>query len=91
MDSRRASETHARWIESLRSAHGRTTPPKIDGDEDSSLYQCLNCRYYVPLSGLLGRDWGVCSNSRSTHDRETVFEHFGCVSYNDYDRCNDRA
>jgi hypothetical protein len=40
--------------------------------------QCLHCRFYVPLSGSLGADWGACANPISEFDRSVMFEHDGC-------------
>jgi hypothetical protein len=40
-------------------------------------FQCDSCSSYVAFN----RDWGLCSNSRSRHYLETVFEHFTCPSY----------
>src|SRR5262249_21175432 len=36
------------------------------------------CRYYVPLEGKEGADWGVCANPRSTRAGLLTFEHQGC-------------
>jgi hypothetical protein len=40
--------------------------------------QCLHCRFFVPLSGQLGEDFGVCSNPDSGFDGKVMFEHDGC-------------
>lgn len=38
---------------------------------------CL-CPYYVPLSGDLGRDWGVILNPESLCFGSLIFEHDDC-------------
>jgi hypothetical protein len=37
--------------------------------------QCGGCRFFAKLDA----DWGRCTNPRSPHDREIVFEHFTCA------------
>lgn len=44
-------------------------------------FQCLHCRYYLPLDGRLGADWGACSSAASQYDRQVVFEHWTCPEY----------
>lgn len=36
------------------------------------------CRYYLPLEGSLGADWGVCRNKQSHRCGLLTFEHQGC-------------
>lgn len=50
-----------------------------------SIGQCLFCRYYIPLAGPLGEDWGVCSNAVSPFDAQLMFEHEGCDQYSPAD------
>lgn len=40
--------------------------------------QCGQCRYWLPLDGSWGFDWGVCSNPASDFDAQARFEHDGC-------------
>jgi len=40
--------------------------------------QCGGCRFWVALSGELGRDWGVCTRPGSVFDGRVRFEHDGC-------------
>lgn len=37
-----------------------------------------NCKWYHPLQGKLGEDWGVCVNPRSHRCGLLTFEHQGC-------------
>jgi len=39
------------------------------------------CRFYIPLPGNLGFDWGVCVNSRSHRVGLLTFEHQGCFEF----------
>jgi hypothetical protein len=40
--------------------------------------QCLACRYFVPLQGALGTDFGACANAKSPFFGRVMFEHDGC-------------
>jgi hypothetical protein len=48
-------------------------PSENWGDE-----QCELCLYYIPLLGILGSDYGVCTNVDSEFDGVLKFEHNGC-------------
>ena len=61
-------DIHARW-----SAH-RNRP---DWHPD----QCLFCRFYLPLDGPLGLDYGACANRASPFDGRVMFEHDGCEAF----------
>jgi hypothetical protein len=62
---------HPRWYEKL--------PLRENAAGDAQwTEQCGGCRYYIPLDGTIGEDWGACSNPLSLHDRTVVFEHYGC-------------
>jgi hypothetical protein len=37
-----------------------------------------DCRFYLPLDGVLGADWGVCSCEESPRAGLLTFEHQGC-------------
>jgi hypothetical protein len=39
------------------------------------------CRWFVPLEGQGGFDWGVCSCSKSPRAGLLTFEHMGCKEY----------
>ncbi len=49
--------------------------------EEWFMQQCLLCRYYVPLAGPLGDDFGVCSNEKTAFDGRVRFEHDGCDGF----------
>lgn len=64
---------HDRWAEDLF---------KDVSDEDRWRdNQCGGCRYYIPLEGNRGADWGACSGKESPYDRQVVFEHYGCDAF----------
>jgi hypothetical protein len=68
-----ADEIHDRWIAR------RLRPTVIEDQLDDWVEkQCGKCRFWFPLAGELGSDWGVCSNAGSSHDQRAVFEHDGC-------------
>ncbi len=39
------------------------------------------CRWYRPLDGPLGADWGVCTNPKSHRCGLLTFEHQGCWAF----------
>ncbi len=43
--------------------------------------QCVQCLYFVPLTGPLGHDFGACSNHCSDHDQQVMYEHDGCCEF----------
>jgi len=43
--------------------------------------QCMFCRYFVPLTGVFGEDYGACSNAQSPSDGMVRFEHDGCSEF----------
>lgn len=61
-------EVHVRWIAE------RHVGPEVDG----FILQCMHCEFYIPLEGVLGMDWGVCTNPKSRYDRRACFGHDGC-------------
>ena len=74
-DSGHARDTHRRWAEA-----GQFNRRTNDPDYQDSWYrsQCGGCRYWIPLHGVLGSDWGACTNKESKFDRRLMFEHDGC-------------
>ncbi|HVF03224.1 MAG TPA: DUF3027 domain-containing protein [Frankiaceae bacterium] len=66
---------HERWIQHRSRAPDEAHP----GYDESWVWeQCGGCVRWIPLSGPLGSDWGVCSNKDSPFDRHAMFEHDGC-------------
>ena len=47
--------------------------------------QALTCPYHVPLTGILGADWGVIVNPMSPRFGQVVFEHDRCACWNHKD------
>ena len=70
-----ASEIHSRWIKERNRVPDESDPAF---NEAWVWEQCGACRFWLPLAGRLGADWGVCSNQRSPFDRRAMFEHDGC-------------
>ena len=48
-----------------------------DGGGDCS----CGCRWYLPVKGQLGMDWGVCTNPASPRKSLLTFEHQGCPAF----------
>jgi hypothetical protein len=46
--------------------------------------QCEMCYYYIPILGLIGEDYGVCTNEKSEFDSKIMFEHDGCEHHVDF-------
>lgn len=69
-EDRHSLPSHNELIELLAST------PLIAGVEIGS--QAYACPYYVPISGDLGRDWGVILNPESSCFGSLVFEHDDC-------------
>jgi hypothetical protein len=51
--------------------------PEDDPDAIGDDCSC-GCRWYAPLEGHLGGDWGVCANPASHRAGLLTFEHQGC-------------
>ncbi len=75
-DDSHTRTTHERWSQRLN----RAWPPEAYRDE-WRVQQCGNCRYWVPLAGDLGSDWGACSNDGSPFDQRAMFEPDGCPAH----------
>jgi hypothetical protein len=63
--------THARWAQRRNRAES----------EDWTYDQCGRCRFWIPLAGRSGYDYGVCANAKSTRDGLVQFEHDSCDAY----------
>ncbi|WP_329264925.1 DUF3027 domain-containing protein [Streptomyces pseudovenezuelae] len=75
-DREHNDECHERWLQ-LRNR--RTDQP--DYRDEWFDEQCGGCRFWVALSGELGRDWGLCTHPGSAFDGRARFEHDGCDSF----------
>jgi len=73
----------ARWPGHI----GNLTPGQSMSDLPDEWYnnQCGQCRYYIPVMGLLGFDWGLCSSANSDFDGRVMYEHDGCSEYSGAD------
>ncbi|GAA2211406.1 hypothetical protein GCM10009850_068650 [Nonomuraea monospora] len=70
------SAIHKRWI---AERNRRTEDP---GYREEWYYeQCGSCRFWLPLSGELGSDYGACANQASPFDGRVRFEHDGCEAF----------
>lgn len=47
------------------------------------------CKHFLELEGVLGADWGVCSNPRSPRRGLLTFEHQGCREFEDDERIDE--
>jgi len=50
------------------------------GDERGPDCSC-GCKFFHPLEGDCGMDWGVCANPKSPRAGLLTFEHQGCKEY----------
>jgi hypothetical protein len=68
--------THERWVR-------RLNRDMADPDYRDEWYaeQCGGCVYWIPLSGVLGDDYGACANEASPRDGVVQFEHDGCEAF----------
>jgi Protein of unknown function (DUF3027) len=72
-DEAHLREAHNRWVLRIgKNLEGEWTPE-----------QCGLCRFWIPLAGPAGADWGVCSNPASSDDGVVRFEHDGCVEFDE--------
>jgi hypothetical protein len=71
------------WHKRLLSAM-KTLPTDFEpwGKRKRSGSDCsCGCRYFLPLEGKLGYDWGVCGNPKSPRFGLLTFEHQGCREF----------
>jgi hypothetical protein len=43
--------------------------------------RCGGCRFWIALTGVLGDDYGACTNPDSVRDGVVQFEHDGCGAF----------
>jgi hypothetical protein len=73
-----AARTHRRWLAN------RSRYQEADTYRDEWwAEQCGACRWWIPLSGALGNDYGACANPASPFDARVMFEHDGCEHFED--------
>ncbi|MDP9067885.1 MAG: DUF3027 domain-containing protein [Actinomycetota bacterium] len=48
--------------------------------------QCLNCRFWIALTGVFHSDYGACTNEASPFDKQVMFEHDGCEAFEPAER-----
>jgi hypothetical protein len=75
-DMRFAAATHSRWMD--RRSRRQEDPEYRD---EWWAQQCGHCRFWVPLSGALGSDYGACANPASPFEASVRFEHDGCEEF----------
>ena len=71
-----ADATHSRWRE--RRLRKTEDPAYLD---EWYAQQCGGCRFWMPLTGILGSDYGGCTNPVSVRDGVVQFEHDGCDAF----------
>lgn len=69
-------QCHRRWMEKRNRKQG-----EVGYKDEWYAEQCGRCTYFIPLSGVLQTDYGVCSNSISLFDATVRFEHDGCDGF----------
>jgi hypothetical protein len=73
--------------------HNRFVAKFVDGPKQGVVpieRQAYACPYFVPLSGILGHDWGVIVNPRSERFGVVTFEHDDCGCVGSCPRGNQR-
>jgi len=75
-DAEHFRTTHVRWMD--RRNRKNEQEGYLDQWWDE---QCGGCSFWVPLGGVFGGDYGVCSNLGSPFDGLVRFEHDGCEHY----------
>lgn len=70
------NEIHKRWVARRNRDTGRADYRDEWYDE-----QCGSCKFWFPLAGELGSDYGACANARSPFDQRVQFEHDGCDEF----------
>ncbi|MGP4102178.1 DUF3027 domain-containing protein [Nonomuraea sp. KM90] len=70
------SAIHERWVVER---HRRTEDPGYQEEWYSE--QCGGCRFWLPLAGEMGRDYGACANPAAPFDGRVRFEHDGCAAF----------
>jgi hypothetical protein len=78
-DATHKYKVHKRWREQIVPIS--RVPGTPGYKEEWYNEQCGACKYYLPLTGRFGDDWGVCSNPDSSFDGKVKFEHDGCDSF----------
>lgn len=73
LDSEEMNKIHERWV-----ARRNRDPDRDDYREEWFREQCGACRFWFPLAGEMGLDYGACANVRSPFDGRVQFEHDGC-------------
>ncbi len=74
--SRDLDSCHQRWFE--RRTRNQDEPSYKD---EWWAQQCIQCRFFVPLTGDLGHDFGACTNESSEWDQRVMYEHDGCSTF----------
>jgi hypothetical protein len=72
-DFRHFADVYARWQGTWQ--RNQNDPSYKDQWWDQ---QCGMCEYWIPLSGVIGMDYGACSCPKSNRDGRITFEHDGC-------------
>src|SRR5688572_3359842 len=78
-DSKYLRKTHDRWMRGQVPINRDIQSDEFAANEELwLLQQCFKCQFYVPLEGVLGMDWGVCSHPSSPFASRLMFEHDSC-------------
>jgi hypothetical protein len=79
------SHEHEQLLKTVKTLPEDYSPwGNIDRFKDENVYypDCsMGCKFYKPLTGVLGCDWGVCANSESHRSGLLTFEHQGCQKF----------
>ena len=53
----------------------------IYGSRDTDCDCSCGCKFFIPLEGATGADWGICYNPKSHRAGLLTFEHQGCRQF----------
>lgn len=75
-------ELHHHLLEIVQHLPSDFEPYGCRSREDDWGPDCsCGCKYFLPLEGPLGMDWGVCANPASPRVGLLTFEHQGCQAF----------
>ncbi|MFG1722055.1 DUF3027 domain-containing protein [Micromonospora chalcea] len=77
-DAKILDQIHRRWV--ARRNRDTAAAGYLERWYDE---QCGSCRFWFPLAGELGSDYGACANGDSPFDGRVQFEHDGCDEFED--------
>jgi len=78
-DREHTNKTHYRWYD--EKLERNRNPDDPDFQDEWIIQQYFKCQFYIKLRGVMGMNWGACSNPDSTFDSRVMYEHDGCEAF----------